>query len=72
MRTLLIRLDDATYRALNRIAPAARRRRSQFIRDALRKAIFQAELDAMRAAYLARPDSEAEADDWTTAEAYAE
>lgn len=72
MRTLLIRLDDATYRALNRIAPPARRRRSQFIRDALRKAIFQAELDAMRAAYLARPDSEAEADDWTTAEAYAE
>ena len=70
MKAFLVQLDEPTYRALNRIAPARKRRRSQFIREAIRRAIREAEYDAIRAAYEAHPDSEAEADDWSTAEEY--
>ena len=70
MKSFLIQLDEPTCRALNRIAPARKRRRSQFIREAIRKAIRRAEYAAMCAAYEAHPDSEAEADDWSTAEEY--
>ena len=70
MKSVLIELDDPTYSALNHIAPAAKRVRAQFIREAIRKAIREAEYERMRQAYLAQPDSEAEADDWSTAEEY--
>ncbi len=70
MKSLLVQLDDSTYQALNQIAPAAKRRQSQFIRQAIRKAVRAAEYAAIRAAYLARPDSEAEADDWSSPEEY--
>ena len=39
MKSFLIQLDEPTCRALNRIAPARKRRRSQIIREAIRKAI---------------------------------
>lgn len=70
MKSFLVLLDDGTYRALNDVAPAARRRRSQFIRQAIRQAIREAEYAAIRAAYQARPDSEADADDWSSPEEY--
>jgi len=70
MKSILIEVDEATYNALNQIAPAAKRLRAQFIRDALRKAIRHAEYELIRKAYLAQPDSESEADDWSTAEEY--
>ncbi len=70
MKSVLIELDETTYTALNHIAPAAKRLRAQFIREAIRKAIREAENERMRQAYLAQPDSEAEADDWSTAEEY--
>ena len=70
MKSLLVQLDDSTYQALNQIAPAAKRRQSQFIRQAIRKAVRAAEYSAIRAAYLAQPDSEAEADDWSSPEEY--
>ena len=70
MKSLLIQLDDATVRALDRIAPARERRRSEFIRTAIRNAIHQAEYEAMRKAYQRQPDSEAEADDWSNAEEF--
>ena len=65
-----IDLDEPTYKALNQIAPAAKRQRAQFIRNAIRKAILEAEYERIRAAYVRQPDSEAEADDWSTAEEY--
>ena len=68
MKSLLIQLDAPTYRALNQIA--AKRGRAQFIRDAISKAIRQVEYAKIRAAYKAQPDSESEADDWSTAEEY--
>ena len=68
MKSLLVQLDEPTYRALNRIAPAAKRQRAEFVRSAIRKAIRETEEEHTRHVYLARPDSEAEADDWSSAE----
>ena len=70
MKSVLIELDEPIYKPLNQIAPAAKRQRAQFIRNAIRKAILEAEYERIRAAYLAQPDSETEADDWSTAEEY--
>jgi gamma-glutamyl:cysteine ligase YbdK (ATP-grasp superfamily) len=68
MKSPLVQLDEPTYRALNRIAPAAKRQRAEFARSAIRKAIRETEEQRTRRAYLEQPDSEAEADDWSTAE----
>lgn len=68
MKSLLVQLDEPTYRALNRIAPAAKRQRAEFVRTAIRKAIRETEEERTRRAYLELPDSEVEADDWSTAE----
>ena len=70
MKALLVQVDEATYRALDRVAPPSSRRRSHFVREAIRRAVREAEYARMRQAYLAQPDSAAEADDWSTAEEY--
>ncbi len=70
MKSLLIQLDDQMMIALNRVVAPARRKRSEFIREAIRKAIRQAEYSAMRQAYRKQPDTGADADDWSTAEEY--
>lgn len=54
-----------TYRPLDRVTPAAKRERA-----VLQKAILETEEARTRAAYLAQPDSEAEADNWSNAEQY--
>ena len=68
MKSLLVQLDETTYRALSRIAPAAKRQRAEFIRSAIRKAIRETEEERTRLAYLRQPDAESEADDWSSAE----
>ena len=70
MKPLLIQLDEATYRALNNVAPAAKRRRSEFVRNAIRYAVREAQYSRMRKAYEQQPDSPCEADDWSNAEEY--
>lgn len=70
MKSLIVQLDEPTLRALDRVAPAAKRMRAEFIRAAIRKAIQATEEERTRRAYLAQPDSEAEADDWSGAEAW--
>jgi len=70
MTSILIQLDDGTVRALNRVAPPKSRRRAEFIREAIRRAVRDAEYSAMRRAYLERPDSESEADAWANSEEY--
>jgi predicted transcriptional regulator len=70
MRSVLIQLDDATYNALNRIAPSAKRQRSEFIRRAMKDAIRRHEYARMREAYRKHPDSAAEADDWSNCEEF--
>jgi hypothetical protein len=69
MKSVLIELDEPTFEALKHIAPA-KRLRAEFVRKAIRKAIREVEFERIHQAYLAQPDSEAEADDWSTAEAY--
>lgn len=70
MPAVLVHLDESTLQALNRLAPTASRKRAEFIRCAIRKAIRDHEFARMRQAYAAQPDSEQEADDWSTAEEY--
>jgi metal-responsive CopG/Arc/MetJ family transcriptional regulator len=70
MKPLLIQLDEPTLKALNRVAAPSKRKRSEFIRQAIRDAIRQAEYRAMREAYRKQPDSILDADDWSTAEEY--
>ena len=65
---ILVQLDEPTFRALNRIAPAAKRQRAEFVRSAIRKAIRETEEERTRQAYREQPDSESEADDWSSAE----
>jgi metal-responsive CopG/Arc/MetJ family transcriptional regulator len=67
MKSLLVKLDEPTCRALNRIVPAGVRKRAEFIRVAIRDAIRRAEEVRTRRTYLAHPDSAAEADDWASA-----
>jgi predicted transcriptional regulator len=67
MKSLLVQLDDATARALDRISPPRRRQRSEFIRSAIRQAIRKAEFEAMKKAYQQTPDTEADADNWSEA-----
>ena len=70
MASILVQLDEETLRALERIAPAAKRQRAEFIRQAIRAALWRTEEERTRRAYLEHPDSEAEADDWSNAEEF--
>jgi len=55
-------------RSLNKIAPAAKRQRAEFIRQAVKDAIRRQEYEQIREAYLGQPDSAVDADDWSSAE----
>jgi predicted transcriptional regulator len=66
MPSVLIRLDDSTYRALNSVAE--KRRRAEFIRRAITQAIREEEYARIRRAYEAQPDTDFVADDWSNAE----
>jgi hypothetical protein len=68
--SILVQFDEPTMRRLNRIAPAAKRQRTEFIRRAVQEALQRHELARMREAYRRMPDSETEADDWSNAEEY--
>lgn len=70
MKSLLVQLDEQTLDALNRIAAPGKRQRSEFVRQAIRRAVRSTEFAAMREAYRKRPDSADDADDWSTAEDY--
>jgi metal-responsive CopG/Arc/MetJ family transcriptional regulator len=70
MKPLLIRLDEHTLTALNRIAAPGKRMRCEFVRQAIRKAMRQTEYRAMREAYRKQPDSISHVDDWSMAEPY--
>ena len=68
MKSVLVQLDETTLRALNRVAPAAKRQRAEFVRAAIRKAIRETEEERTRRAYQEHPDTETHADDWSNAE----
>ncbi|MEO5923898.1 MAG: hypothetical protein ABIR70_08740 [Bryobacteraceae bacterium] len=68
MKSLLVQMDESTFQALERVAPAEKRQRAEFVRAAIRKAILETEEARTRNAYLAQPDSESPAEDWSNAE----
>ncbi len=71
MPSILIQFDEATLQALDRVAPTAKGERAAFIRQAVKDAIRKEEFAKIREGYLQKPDI-AEADDWSTAEEFAE
>jgi predicted transcriptional regulator len=57
-KQLIVELDERLARELESVAPARSRRRSAFVRSALRRALDQAADARMAAAYQALPDTE--------------
>lgn len=61
MKQVLIEIDDEIAKRLEQVAPARSRQRSDFVRMAIRKALWEREECATAAAYRRRPDSAADA-----------
>jgi predicted transcriptional regulator len=57
MPQVLVQFDDATLAAIDRVAPATPRKRADFIRKAVKDALFEKETARMREAYVRQPDS---------------
>jgi predicted transcriptional regulator len=60
MKQLSIELEDAVAEKLERVAPG-QARRSEFIRKAIRRALWELEEDATAQTYRKQPDSAADA-----------
>ena len=56
MPQVLVHFDEATLHAIDRVAPAAKRQRADFIRRAVKDALFHRETERMREAYHLQPD----------------
>ncbi len=57
MKSLLVEVDDELEGRLERVAPARSSRRAEFVRDAILKALWEAEEQATAEAYARYPDS---------------
>jgi predicted transcriptional regulator len=69
MKSLLIEVDDELAGRLEQVAPARSRRRSEFVRAAILKALLEAEEQATAEAYARLPDTPDPAFDPTVWEA---
>jgi Arc/MetJ-type ribon-helix-helix transcriptional regulator len=58
MKQILLEVDDETAARLDEVAPARSRKRSEFIRAAIRRALRDIQEQATEAAYSLKPDSE--------------
>ena len=56
MRSFLVEVDDDLAGRLELVAPARSRRRSEFIRNAILKALWEVEEKATAEAYARQPD----------------
>jgi predicted transcriptional regulator len=61
MKQLLIEIDEEMATQLENVAPSRSRRRSEFIRNAIRRALWDLQERATAAAYARLPDAAAEA-----------
>jgi predicted transcriptional regulator len=59
MKQFLVEVDDDVAAELERVAPARSRRRSEFIRLAIRKALWEEQERATAEAYTRQPDAPA-------------
>lgn len=57
MKQVLVEFDDETLARLERVIPSRSRRRSQFIRSAVNRALWELEEQATAEAYRRLPDS---------------
>jgi predicted transcriptional regulator len=57
MKTIIVELDDEVAAKIERVAPGKTRQRSEFIRNAIRKALWELEEQATAAAYTRQPDT---------------
>jgi len=62
MQQVIIELDDRTIERLNRVAPPSARKRSEFIREAIRRALNERLEADMERAYAAQPPEAADVD----------
>jgi len=61
MKQILIELEDEMLSRLERVAPARSRRRSEFIRSAVNRALWELEEQATAQAYRRLPDTATDA-----------
>jgi predicted DNA-binding protein len=61
VKQVIIELDDATAERLERVAPSRKRKRSEFIRAAILRALDEMAEAEMERAYRARPDDPGDA-----------
>ena len=61
MEQIILELDSETATRLEQVAPARSRKRSEFLRMAIRKAIWDLEEQATAEAYARKPDSASDA-----------
>lgn len=59
MKQILVQLDDRTAQKLEAVVPGRSRKRSEFIRQAIAKALLELAEHQTRAAYARVPDDEA-------------
>ena len=64
MPHVVVQFDEATLSAIDRVAPPSKPKRADFIRRAVKDAIFRLETDRMREAYRVQPDSAEGSDAW--------
>jgi metal-responsive CopG/Arc/MetJ family transcriptional regulator len=69
MKQILVQLDDRTAQQLEAAVPARSRKRSEFIRQAIAKALLELAERSTRAAYARMPDDKAQfnAAEWADA-----
>ena len=60
MKQILVEIDDDLVERLEKLAPPRSRRRSEFVRNAIRQAIWNLEEQATAEAYRQQPDSESD------------
>ena len=72
MPQVLVHFDEATLQAIDRVAPAAKRQRADFIRRAVKDALFRRETERMREAYRLQPDVAEAAEVWELPEDWKE
>jgi len=61
MKQILVEIEEDVAARLEAVAPARSRRRSEFIRNAIRRALWQLEEEGTAEAYRRQPDSVADA-----------
>lgn len=62
MNQVIVELDDRTLKRLDKVAPAKARRRSEFIREAIRRALDSLASEQIERAYRRQPQAEVETD----------